>query len=213
MDRLVFWYNAIMENEKKILEKFYDFLISKGFPKDQILQQVRLADGKRVDIAIIDSDTKDIIAFFEVKSSKNARSEKDIINQLQEYNKTIGNEVQKYVVFGDNDQIKIYEAKDNSLEEIGSIPDYQSLEVVNRQAQNSKLQKTKTSTLDSIKIVCWGGFVLILLVIILDSLGIYKVTAERLALIGIAIALLIIPFSSKLKILGIEFEKFIKSKQ
>ncbi len=201
-----------MSDEKLILEKFYEFLISKGFPKDQILQQARLADGKMVDLAITDSDTNDIIALFEVKSSKRSNTDKDVINQLKSYTKTLEHEVQKYAVFGENDQIKIYGVKDDSLEELGSIPNYKSLEAVNRQEKNIKLEKSKKTTLADIRIACGVGFVLVLIVIILDFLNIYHVSPERLALIGIIIALLIIPFSSKLKILGIEYERFIKSK-
>ena len=42
--------------------------------------------------------------------------------------------------------------------------------------------------------------------------GFVTISATQLALIGVAIALVIIPFSRKLKILGVEFERLIAEK-
>ncbi|MCK5594869.1 hypothetical protein KAI19_01675 [bacterium] len=71
-------------------------------------------------------------------------------------------------------------------------------------------ERKRESAFNFFKAICWILSFLLFVVLLLDIQDIVSITPERLALIGGIVALIIIPFAKRLKILGMEFERLIK---
>ena len=71
-------------------------------------------------------------------------------------------------------------------------------------------ERKRENTLNYFQVICWVVAFLLFIVLLLDILKIVSMTPERLALVGGIVALVIIPFAKKLRILGVEFERLSK---
>jgi len=56
-------------------------------------------------------------------------------------------------------------------------------------------------------IICISLSVILTSVLIIDFIGLLEITINRLIIIGIITALLVIPYANKIKFLGIEWER------
>ncbi|NMR28074.1 hypothetical protein HH219_21590 [Pseudoalteromonas sp. NEC-BIFX-2020_015] len=103
--------------------------------------------------------------------------------------------------------------KKNQLEQIDSELFPTLLSLTSNKMANEKhdIKVNKDHALSSFKLLAYTlSFVLLTLVVldfIMSLKGITLLTAERLALIGTAVILIIIPFSQKFKGLGVEWER------
>jgi len=79
-------------------------------------------------------------------------------------------------------------------------------------AIKTTIEKMNDST-NRLNIVCAIGFLLAVLMFILDFSENISISTAQLTSIGAAIALLIIPYAKKLSILGIEFERLSDNKE
>ncbi len=212
-----------MEREKDLLLLLINFLLAHGYPKDSLAMEWPIGKKYRVDLAVIDPDTNKAIALFELKRRKNDESQKMALRQLETYSKALGDEqVPTYMVFGKEGDppFEIYHLQKESFEEsedqtikIEKVPDFS---LFKSSKINQSIHQTTTkreTTLNTFNIVCWLLALLVLILLLLDFLDILCIDPERLALIGAIIALIIIPFTSKLKILGVEFERLTEKKK
>lgn len=69
------------------------------------------------------------------------------------------------------------------------------------------VKNKKEIVVDSFKFACWILAFVVLIIGILAKLKIFELDATDLTIISIVIALILVPFASKLKILGFEFER------
>ncbi len=67
--------------------------------------------------------------------------------------------------------------------------------------------------MDYFQIACWMSATIVILITVLDVCGKINISATQLGLIGVSIALIIMPFARKLKILGVEFERLTADKK
>ena len=70
------------------------------------------------------------------------------------------------------------------------------------------IKKEEKRVIDIFKIESWIIGTITLIIGILSKIGLFTLEAKDITLMGIAIALFLIPYAGKLKILGIEFERF-----
>lgn len=210
-----------MEREKNLLTALINFLLSHGYPEESLAIEWPVGDRYRVDLAVIDPDTNKIIALFEFKKRKTQESINMAIRQLEAFSKAIKDEqVPKYVVFGKEGKpsFEIYHLKEDIFEgvektmKIEKIPDFSIFK--NRKIRQiiTQKQEDRETTLNYFGIICWFMALIVFLLLILDFLELIHINPERLTLIGVTVGLIIIPFVSKLKILGVEFER-LKEKE
>jgi len=97
---------------------------------------------------------------------------------------------------------------------IDLFPTFKSLSSSIVAGKRAKFEKSREETKDHFQSACWGlsGFVLIALIadFILDRFSIELLDTTRLTLLGIVVALVVIPFAQKFKVLGLEYERFIR---
>lgn len=204
-----------MQIEKDLSEKFIKYLLEHGYPQKSIVTEWKVGNF-RVDIAILDTTTKKVMAIYEFKNREiDARMAKV---QLLKYVEAIGDyTIPIYVIYnGDNEfgfVVEKVEYTENDLVRKKTIiPNYELI-------QNSfdsgyvkdKLNK-KEKKINEISIICWISVTIASIFLLLDIFNILEMTINRLILIGIIIGSLLFPYLNYIKIFGIEAEHKQKMK-
>lgn len=207
-----------MELERETLDNLITYLKSHGYPDESFAIEYKI--GKlRIDLAIIDPESQLPILVFEVKSRFNQQSIAFGKRQLEIYIKELkDNSIPAYLVFPKKTnpffsihRISLNTETNEIVEE--QVTDKTELNfLMQKQSRISeRIEKNKTerkSTIDKFSWVSWGIAIIILAIGILKKLKIIIVDTTDLAIIGACIGLIILPFSNKLKFLGMEFERF-----
>lgn len=209
-----------MELDKDLLIAVINFLLQHGYPKDSLVMEWPIGQRYRADLAVVDPDTNKAIALFEFKRVKNPDSIKMALRQLEAYTTAMGDDqVPTYVVFGKegDEPFEIYHIEKGvddketlSSVALKKIPDFSIFKNSKIRKSIEQAEKERERAIDYFLIICWilaiGGIVLL----VVDFMGLIKITAERLSLIFLIMILFVIPFASKLKILGVEYERLKK---
>ncbi|MFA4825649.1 MAG: hypothetical protein WC593_10890 [Methanoregula sp.] len=87
------------------------------------------------------------------------------------------------------------------------IPNISVLANSARQKTLFDLLKKKENAIENFQFVCWGMGGFGILVLLLNFANILVLTPERIALFGVVFGLFLLPFASKIKIFGFEFER------
>ncbi len=210
-----------MQLDKGTLDALLEYLLNHGYPKSSFA--IEYNTGRyRIDLAILDPKTNLPIQIFEIKSKKN----NDLIKMGKEQLKKYLNElklidVPAYLVFPSVNE-PYFEVERITIDEQSNI-DSESIEgynILNFNMQKQtrvieKIEKTKIDkdkARDSFKIVCWILSALLVLLLIIQKTSLISLDTIDISILGAAIGLFIIPFANKLKILGIEFERFQREK-
>lgn len=204
-----------MEGHRDLLLALIDYLIQHGYPDESLVPEWQIGERARVDLAVIDPETNKALALFELKRSKTADSTRMALKQLEVFSSTLGNEqVPLYIVFGieETRSLEVYLYKrgkytENNLELVKEVPGFVIFQKRKIRQAIEQTEEERKEAIDYFQSACWIIAVLILILFVLDILHILNMTKERLVLIGVIIGLVIVPFASKLKILGLEFER------
>ena len=204
-----------MEGNKDLSQKFIQYLKEHGYPEESIVCEWKIKEY-RVDLAIIDIQTKNVMAIYEFKNH-NYRNNIFVYEHMLKALGEIGDySIPAYIVFDDDNEPGFFVRKietnknfknDNIPNIEVSVPNYRILQ--NSFDSGYVIQKTKEKdsvkdTLGKISIILG---ILVAIVLILDMIGIINMTTNRLILLGIMIGLFLFPSVQNVKILGIEIEK------
>ncbi|MDR0515578.1 MAG: hypothetical protein LBH25_00865 [Fibromonadaceae bacterium] len=208
--------------EKNIVEIFIRYLKERGYPEDSIGVEYKIGKNYRVDVAILDRKQNIPIQLFELKINNSERSKKNGRVQL-ERSRTIlkDKDIPAYLVFPKNESpyfevLDIDSEKKDDSEGISNenflIFNYQAQrnKVLYKKAENKKQEKE--NTINVLKIVSYLLGVFVLVLAILSKVELFKMYPEDLVMLSLLIVLFLIPHASKIKILGIEFERLTESK-
>ncbi len=192
-----------MNEDSTLIETFKNHLIKNGFPEDEFVIGLSISPNKNADLAIVSKDSGDILAIFEVKSH-GIKDSKNVVRQLNDYDKLIGRSVSKYAISKEAGKIVLYRVKDDSLEKVGSIPAIETLQAISKYNKKVEL-KQKT---DFLKYQCYAFILCLIFILIADFNGSYLLTVERLGIIVVIVGISIVPYSSILKLPGgFEFQR------
>ena len=206
-----------MERDNDLLMALIDYLKQHGYPPESFVMEWAVGQSYRVDLAVVDPDTNKAIALFELKRRKTEETLKMASRQLESYASAVGGQdIPTYVVFPKEGMppFEIYYLnKDENISEenlfvVEKIPDQSFLKNSKFRNLLKQVENKQESARDNFQRVCWGMASFLFILLILEIVGKLQISKERLALIGIIIALIIIPSASKLKILGIEYERW-----
>jgi len=205
-----------------IVEKqFYDYLLKLGFPVETIVFEPAFqAIGKgrryRPDFALIDQRTNEPLVLFEVKSHSDTQTLTRGLQQVQDYIRTTADKsLRGYLVTpgGGNEPFHFYTSDELGTPKLLSATFLQpaSLVTARRSEKQGNLEGAKRETVDQFKVICFVAASISGAVAVADfacsRYGVTVLTTERLALLGTAIALVIIPYLQTFKALGIEIER------
>lgn len=139
-------------SEKDIRDRLISKLLELGYPKSSIILELGLQVGRsakaRIDLAISDPETNEILAIFEIKrDSKNLPS---AVQQLVGYSKLLSNDIIAFIYCLGGDTSEIYSVKPNTqaVSSIYELPTFEELKTANilpKQNNAKKHEKKKNS--------------------------------------------------------------------
>lgn len=214
----------------EFLNRFIKRLEEVGFPEDSIVSEYKVMVNnicRVIDIAIIDPVTNTVLSIFEIKLQINKKSEQKLIENaqvdlLKSLNLLHNNNIHAYIVIVKEDgnfTIFPFEVGKNGNRIVFSAVALENIipfSVLRNKSRANAIKKTSSEikrTTDWFKITCWICAIISIILAILDNLKYITISNIQLALFGVAIALIIMPFSKKLKILGVEFERLTVEKK
>jgi len=209
-----------VETDKDLLLAVIKFLLQHGYPEESLVVEWPIGQRYRADLAVVDPDTNKAIALFEFKRVKNPESMKMALRQLEAYAKAIGDiQVPTYAVFGKEgeESFEIYHIEKGVGEKetlspvaLRRIPDFSIFKNSNIRKSIEQAETKKERVVDDFRLVCWVLAIIVIALLVGDFKGLIKITPERLSLIFLIAILFVIPFASKLKFLGLEYERLKK---
>lgn len=193
-----------------------------GIPENAIIYEpIFLPSGKRTsyipDFALIDLETKEPLAIFEVKSNNKAGTLSSAGQQLITYLRALRDKTVRGYVATPNDSssgFDFYTFEDDG--QPNKVPpniiNLNTFRLSRITEKKEILAIKKEETTDNFYKVCFCSSFFSVLVVIADIVTskyfcITLLTTKRMVLISAAIALLIIPYVQKFKGLGIEIER------
>jgi len=206
----------------RIEKEFADYLVTIGYPKDSIVYEPAFlaADGLRQyrpDFLIIDPVRKERLAIIELKGTGQLNAE-STYRQLRAYSKSVGEDnIPVFLVTPASNQVHPFDLYIFDIDggliltDFALFPTFPALAAEDTAERKSELRIEKVEAVESFQKVSWILATIVLAIVAADFIcaqnGIILLTTERMALIGAAVALIVIPFAQKFKGLGIEWEK------
>lgn len=211
-----------MQLERETTTQFVKYLKEHGYPEKSIAIEFRIGPNSIVDVAILDLEKNIPIQIFEIKSIKNDATIKQGTRQLKRYLESLGDRsVPAYLVFPSQSH-PYFEVQNVSqdIETIG-IMDSDTISILNYHAQRNsriaelanKVEDKKKKEVDRFGMTCIAIAVTIGLSWGIARFFSFEITATDLSIWGGIIVLILIPYSNKIKVLGIEFERLTKEKK
>ncbi len=215
-----------MDYDRKLEKLFFEYLVSIGFPKESIayqpaIQPVRHMQCYRPSFALIDPKTNEYLAIVEVKEAKIHEEGPGgfIYENMIDYQKALGaNSIPVFIVSTDFNGSSPFLL--HSFDEQGRIsvidhalfPTFEALTVQEQADRKADLRVRRDSAGEKFTAVCWSVSLILFMLVVGDfyvkiKYDLDMLSAERISLIGAALALIVIPFAQKFKGLGIEWEK------
>lgn len=204
--------------------QFFEYLLKRGYSRDSIMFEPYLGNKFQPDFAINDPGSAQRLAYFEVRGSLyQVRGEK-YLKRLKAYSAEARaiNTPFYIVIPSDNptetepfDFLFVNEQGDFETLPKELFPTFRSLssDVIATQKVDVKVLREKTK--DAFQVVCWtlaGSAILLVIVdFFCDLYRIELIDSTRLTLLGVIVALIVIPFSQKFKFLGVEYERLNKT--
>ncbi|MGD0090949.1 MAG: hypothetical protein ABSE73_13610 [Planctomycetota bacterium] len=208
--------------ESAVEQQFAQYLSGLGFPPSSIVYQPTfqpLGSGPvyRPDFALIDPRTSERLAIIETKGRIDPETLFRAIQKVQQYVTALREKgVRGFVATpaesgGGFDFYTLGEDGKPKQVPSSSFLQFESLSSARTAEKKEMLEEKKDETTDQFVKVCRCAAAIAVLVAIADCVcsryGITLLTTERMTLLGVAIALVVIPYVQKIKGLGVEIDR------
>jgi hypothetical protein len=187
------------------------------FPQEYIVRDWSVGRKYRADMALLDPVSRAPVAVIELRKDLDEDSIRTARKELESFADAIGNPgVRQYIGTLERGTVRLFkvprEVAAATKEDLipAKLPAFDHLVSTARAAMVSDKRVQHRERGDLFKWVCWAMALLVVAVLVVDAFGWYTLNEARLALIGAAAALVVIPFASRLKMLGVEFERSLK---
>lgn len=211
-----------VESENLVLQA----LIEVGYPKNSILLEGQLDSHRYVDFIVVDTDSNLPLMFIEVKScSEKTRKyvKEKAFETLRRYYTTSNMPVKAVAAIIDRDKgelefIDYTEAiKEKDYKKlIGNykLPTYDTLSVGAQRKSIKQKEEQQTRNINVLKVLSWIVIPIICLgFLLLDAFEIYTFTTLRLIVIGVCIAIILLPCFKEIKIGEVLLKKEIEKEK
>lgn len=211
--------------ESQIEQQFFHYLSELGFPKSSVIYEPvfqPIGDGRRYrpDFALLDPKTNEPLAIIEIKGCNDPATLSRATQQVRQYIAALRDKaVRGFVVTpaqsgGGFDFYTPGENGEPKQVPSSSFLQFESLSSARIAEKKEMLAEEKKETTDQFLVVCFAAAAFAVSVAAADFVcscyGITLLTTERMALVGAAIALVVIPYVQKFKGLGIEIDRAAK---
>ncbi len=206
--------------EKDTCKALVKYLIKHGYPPESLAIEYPI--GKyRVDLAVLDIDSKEPIALFEIKQERTSSTERFGRRQLQSFLSYLGTKsIPTYLVFAQEgtppfeiERVLVKESQMQKDEEVIPPKEVFDFDILQKIFPNAVLAETKQKRKQSIEVltaICLLISGILIVLLWLDAIAVLFITPIHLAIGGVIIALILIPFASRVKIWGFEFDRLRK---
>jgi hypothetical protein len=209
-----------MFSETNMTNKFVEYLVAHGYPRDSIFVEYRIDKWCHADIAIVDPKQNILTEIFELKSrKKDAGQIKFGIKQLKACRSALkDDDIAAHLVFPKEQPpyfeiINIDKIGDVAEAVHGNNDDYIELNYddqrgkrISRCAERAK--RKERGLVDRFKVISWVFGVVLLIAIVCSKVGLFQINKFDIILIGYSIGLILVPYAAVIKFCGIEFKRF-----
>jgi hypothetical protein len=211
-----------MSRHTKAEENLIKFLKNAGFPEAAILldPEFETPQGNivaRPDVVVVNRKSLDPVAIFEVKSKLEPKHEHRIVMQVGGYSDLFPNIPSYLVTFSEERpgfQLHYFNRSTRIFQDIApeDLPTYDDLVVAaegSKESEDRSSRKARERITYQLKLICWALAGMCAAIGVSDFIWPDKeiLNGSRLAILGIVIGLVVLPFAQKLKLLGVEFER------
>ena len=211
--------------ESQIEQQFFQHLSELGFSKSSVVYEPAfqaIGSGRkyRPDFALLDPKTNELLAIIEIKGQSDPETLFRATQQVQQYVVALRDKVVRGFVVTpgqSGEGFNFYTlGEDGKPKQVpsSSFLQFESLSSARIAEKKEMLEKEKEETTDQFVVVCYVAAVFVVAVAAVDFIcsryAMTLLTTERTALVGAAIALVLIPYAQKLKGFGLEFERVNK---
>jgi hypothetical protein len=196
---------------------FFQYLKQHGYPENSIGREYGVGNNCHVDITILDNEKNIPVQIFEIKTVKNNLTIESGKRQLEKARSLIKNKsIPLYLVFSKNES-PFFEVINIDNEEEGDVIeklDYKTQRTSRRAEEATLIKDKREEEINNLKPICRIISIIIFLIGVVSKIRCFNldIGTVELALIVLAVGVLLIPYASKIKFLGIEFERFIDKK-
>lgn len=213
-----------MNSEWDTIKHFIKYLKEHGYPEDSIITEYPIGSADqmiRIDIAILDKKQNIFIQLFELKLTKEKYSIERGIAQLRTYRSILKDEnIPSFLVFP-KETSPYFEIIDIDSKKIAESIEYvrtdgeEYIELNYVPQRNMRVytytQRAKQEKDDAIGRFKWMclifSAIMLLLGVLTSIIDCFKIRSAGLALIGFSVVLFLVPYASKIKWLGFEYER------
>lgn len=153
-----------MKLEKSTFNQLLKYLKSHGYPEESFSIEHSVGNGLRVDLAIIDPLTKEVLSIFEIKNKRTPSTESFGRNQIKVYRETLDKGIPCYLVFppipGTNTpeivRVTFYDEDMNSVSESPEeILEYYSMRKARTNSAIAERKDASKKNVDNFVIITW----------------------------------------------------------
>ncbi|MBN4063081.1 MAG: hypothetical protein COA82_07910 [Alkaliphilus sp.] len=210
-----------MLSQNQTLDFLINRLISEGFPSETLAIGYKLGGLKEIELAVIDINTNLPIVLFVTIENQGKIEVNGGRARLQTIAKSLDQSVISCMVYPIDDEpyFGVYEINNYAGVIISTnLPKFNDKyykgkrnAILSGKARNA--EKKKKSEVNRLSFASWLSALIIFNIFILQIIKIIELDAISITLIGVIIGLVIIPFASKIKFFGIEFERYTREKK
>jgi len=209
-------------NELELAQDFIEFLVTElGYPRDALLRDYPIPTDSsrhraRLDLLIVDPAIAKFLAVVEFKIHQTRTSQEDAFIQVKRYLEAINQPIPAFLVMNSIESPVGYaifaftdgtEWKEIPRHEFPLFSALRSGAIAN---QKNTISDQRQRRFDELKVICYVGAGVLLVLFVLSACKVFVPTPAELSLIAAIVGLLILPNATKLKGLGIEFERITK---
>lgn len=211
--------------ESQIEQQFFQFLSELGFPKSSVIyepafQPIGAGRRYRPDFALLDPSTNEPLAIIEIKGRSDPETLSRATQQVQQYITALRDKAVRGFVVTPRQTAGGFDfytpGEDGKPKRVPSsmFLHFESLSSARIAEKKEMLAEEKKETTDQFLIVCFLAAAFAVAVAAADFIcsryGITLLSTERMTLVGVALAFVVIPYVQKFKGLGIEIERATK---
>lgn len=211
------------EQHSHLGSEFFAWLAAeKGYPEQSLVRNLSLSLGQKrrleADLVIVDPERGDPLAIVELKSRLLSDRVALATNQVRQARFALGRSgIPGYVVVTDGNErriISVASSADHDNVELSDFPSFSALllqarsgEVIAKEKEQKDIVEGRRRTIDRFRVACWLLAVAVLGLFVADVRGWLSLSSQQLGIFGAFAVLLLIPDITKLKLLGVEFER------
>ena len=212
-----------MRLHSELEAKVAEFLEARGYPPDSVVLEPRVESksGKRVlrpDFLILDPKREERLAIIEAKAFYPGKNRRNIQDQLLGYATALAEPgTETFLVTPDEAGGGILFHRlneDGELEDFPAtdFPRFQALVANKLAAGKESVEQRQEEAADDFKercsLIAGVAFAIVATDFFLALRDIEVLNPERLAVLGVIAVLLVVPYAAKLKVLGLEWERY-----